>query len=471
MERAGPPAAALILLLIPFVTSSTSDKPWVGVLVFAVNVTLFLAFRGLLDWGLRTSATHSGKLPLALQLAMGEISSRRLTSLLTMALIGIGIFFVSLMSFVQSDMATSLSSDLDTQGKPNVFFLDVQKSQSEEIEALIRSTLDGGEPGQQGPQDLQGANSTREIITAPMVRARLTQIDGLDASVQASENEPNANSSSQGMRQREQNLTWRDFPGPGERVTSGGSDGGLWIIGDHAQVSLEARFADRIGARLGSQLEFSLSGVPLRAKVVSIREVNWQSFRPNFFVIMHPTLMEGVPHQVLMSTHVGSKGERRKLQNEVTRKLPNVSVIDATTFIDRAAGIAKSVAGTSSLLSGLLILAALLILTVTMIATSAARLRTGAILRALGAPARTIQHAVTLEFLILGGASAALGVAAAQITAWIVVSHVLELDASVQIGSSAALWAAATCATMLTGYLTSRAVLTQRPAAILREAL
>jgi putative ABC transport system permease protein len=234
-------------------------------------------------------------------------------------------------------------------------------------------------------------------------------------------------------------------------------------------LSLEKRFAERIGASLGSTLGFSISGIPLSARVTSIREVNWQSFQPNFFIIMHPSLMADVPHQVLLSVHAESESTRQDIQRTIAAEFPNISVLDASEILKKAAQIAQGVSKSSGTLAALLVLAALLILAASLYATGAARRRNAAILRTLGAKASIIRSAIFLEFSILGGLSAALGVAGAQFAAWVILTYVLEIQSVLSFGSAILLWAAATGSAICLGYLSGRSVLLQKPAQTLRE--
>ena len=462
------PGAAIWLMLVPFValSESTRDQPWIGVLVFAINIALFIAFRALLNFMMALATKARGHLPLPLELALGEMAARRLTAFLTMSLVGIGIFYVTLMALIQRDLARNLSADIDYAHKPNLYLLDVQRSQAEGVGQLLRrlttdatALTDGNSSAGTGP----------ELVQAPMVRARLLAVDGKETTSIIDSTEP-GNDQSRGMRQREQNLTWRDRFEPAESLAEGlTADGSLWLPGDIAQVSLEQRFAERIGARLGSWLDFSVLGRPVRARVTSLRSVNWQSFRPNFFVVMHPQLMEGVPHQVLIGLHGGAAGTRSAVQSAVAKEFPNVSVIDATALIARAAGLARSVVGASALLAALLIVGALLILMGTMVATAKARLRGGAILRTLGASSSLLRRALLLEFVLLGAISGALGVCAAQATALVLVRQVLELSSSPSIGTGLLIWFLGAAATCASGYLATRAILRKGASVLLRE--
>ena len=433
------------MLLALFVTSA--DRPWVGVILFSANLTLFLLFKALLGLILKLARNESLRLPTSLELAFAEISSRQITSLLSMALLGIGLFILATVAFLKGDFVDNLAQDIQSKSKPNLYFIDVQKSQQNDLESLLKGLTQGN------------------IDQAPMIRARLTHVGGKEVS-QLPENDP----SSDRMRQREQNLTWKQELGGAEEIEQGDPNlQGLWVPQKDDQVSLETRFAERIGATLGTELDFLVSGVPIKAKVTSIRKVNWQSFRPNFFVIVHPNLMEGVPHQVLMSAFGASLETRSQIQGKVAQEFPNVSVIDATAILERVRKLSEGIVKTIQLLSGLLTVSAFLILVASLLSTRQARRKSAALLRALGASSKLIRRSLAFEFALMGAASGLLGVGAAQIVGQILSRSVLEIAPSVDWATAGSLWLGSLLVTLVVGYLSCRSVLNTKPAQVLRE--
>ena len=53
-------------------------------------------------------------------------------------------------------------------------------------------------------------------------------------------------------------------------------------------MSVEAELAESLQLKLGDQLSFTIGGLTRDARVTSLREVNWDSFQPNFYMIFEP---------------------------------------------------------------------------------------------------------------------------------------------------------------------------------------
>ena len=75
---------------------------------------------------------------------------------------------------------------------------------------------------------------------------------------------------------------------------------------------------------MGDSLTFDGGGSPFSAKVTSIRKVDWDSFKPNFFVIGTPALLKSHPASWITSFHLPQGSE------EVIGGLVQRSVSDLT---------------------------------------------------------------------------------------------------------------------------------------------
>src|SRR5690606_11388173 len=119
----------------------------------------------------------------------------------------------------------------------------------------------------------------------PMVRARLTQINGVDtASLKI------ADERGRDFLDREANLTWARQLQSDNRIVAGR----WWSDADisQPQVSVEMQLARSLGLRLGDELTYDVAGETITARVTSLREVKWDSFRPNFFMVFSPGVLD-----------------------------------------------------------------------------------------------------------------------------------------------------------------------------------
>ena len=108
-----------------------------------------------------------------------------------------------------------------------------------------------------------------------------------------------------------------------------GPDNGL------AELSLEHRFADRIGASLGSVLKFNILGMPFEGEVVSIRAVKWATFRPNFFIVVAPGNLEGAPKTWLAASPRLPLKAKAEFQTDLAKQFSNVSAVDVENVLTK----------------------------------------------------------------------------------------------------------------------------------------
>ena len=140
------------------------------------------------------------------------------------------------------------------------------------------------------------------------MRARLTQING-----QAAENNKDE------ALNRELNLTWRS-----ERPDHNPLVAGSWPP-KAGEVSIEEGLAQRLGVKPGDSVTFTGDTQDFSAKVSSVRKVDWESLRPNFFFIFPPGALDGQPQSWLTSFRWDNGNT---LLTQLNREFPTVSLLD-----------------------------------------------------------------------------------------------------------------------------------------------
>lgn len=460
---------ALAALAALFVRHAPNPKA--GLLLFATTVVLFVVFRAFAGALVTFFSKNETRLPPALRLSLAEISSRKETAVLSMALAGLSLFLTCLVQFVKDDLLTPLGNT-SAQGKPNLYLVDVQPSQKQGV-----------------VEALKARNGGADVYASPMVRARLAAVNGEQTEGRVTLGprplgEPDPVEESRRAREREQNLTYRFELGDGERVVkrlkgfeappvNAQDKAILWPSGStpRAEVSVEQRFAERAGLALGDTLSFDVQGVRVDAKITSLRSVSWQNWRPNFFMVMHPSLLEGAPQMNLVATHVATPEARQDVQRVLGENFPNVSVLDAAAIVRRVAELSTGVAEATRFLASLLLGASLLVLAAGVVATRASRMRHYAILRSLGARDKLLSQSLVLEFLWLGGVSGLAGVVAAAAVARFFATEFLEVDTSLSWTPAAVLFLGAIAVNIFVGWVSCASVLRRKPAEVLRQSL
>src|SRR5207244_13582476 len=96
-------------------------------------------------------------------------------------------------------------------------------------------------------------------------------------------------------------------------------------------VSVEHWTAGRFGIRSGDALEFLSSGRRFSGPVTSVRKLDWDSMRPNFFFITTPALLESFPASYVASFHAPAGDALLTLR--LSQAFPNLTVIDVSVIL------------------------------------------------------------------------------------------------------------------------------------------
>ena len=76
-------------------------------------------------------------------------------------------------------------------------------------------------------------------------------------------------------------------------------------------MSLEEAYAASAGIKVGDVISFDIGGLPVDARVASIRRVEWDSMAPNFFILFSPGALRDVPATYMTSFLSAAASKRR----------------------------------------------------------------------------------------------------------------------------------------------------------------
>ena len=188
---------------------------------------------------------------------------------------------------------------------------------------------------------------------------------------------------------------------------------------------MESGFAERLGITVGDTLEFLVGSQPLLATVSSIRELEWQSMRPNFFLIFPPRLLADYPATFMTSFHLDSADKR--FLNRFIREFPTVTVIEMDVVVEQVRNIVRQVSSAIELVLFVILAAGGLVLIAGVQASVDARMQESAILRALGARRRLVLGGLLIEFAALGVFAGFLATVAAEFSVYILQTWVMDM--------------------------------------------
>lgn len=254
----------------------------------------------------------------------------------------------------------------------------------------------------------------------PVAPGRLTAINGEAVREHVTKDSPGERAIN-----RDLSLTWAADLAPDNVLR----DGQWWDqlpASDGHRVSIEAELADSLGVSLGDQLSFLISGATVEAEVSSVREVNWDNFTPNFYMVFSPGALDGLPSTLLTSFHLPP--EQREGLRELTRTFPAMTLLEVEAILQQLREILDQVTLAVEYVLVFVLLAGFTVLFASLQSTLDTRLYEGALLRTLGARRQLLRQANRLEFALLGALAGLLAIVAAELITWLLYRYALDLQ-------------------------------------------
>ncbi|HXN05493.1 MAG TPA: FtsX-like permease family protein [Nitrospiria bacterium] len=359
--------------------------------------------------------------------------------------IGLATTVITAILLIRSGMIQQVTANIPVNA-PALFFVDIQQDQKPVMEALIDEKYRLW--GYAGGHDMN-----------PILRGRIHSVLGRGLG-EIKNNE-------QWFYQREYVLTFQKEPPAENKIIRG-----KWWTNEEGEskdlISMEEDVAKHLGISIGSTLAFEIQGQIVEGVVANIRQVNWENLRTNFFVIFSPHVFEG--HSVTyIATSRSRSEEDLNYQKEVTSLFPNVTVINVRHILETLKQIMEKILLAISMMGGFTAGAGLLVLAGAIAATRYIRLREAVILKMLGATRGRIARLFLVEFIFLGGISAATGLLTGSLLAWLFLKYILMIDWKLSPLILAGVMASTVCLTLMVSFWMTRSLIRRKPLEILRE--
>jgi putative ABC transport system permease protein len=404
----------------------------IGVALATLAVTLLL---------LRALRVGGKKLPGALRFGVANLIRRRSLTLIQVGALALSLTALDLLAVVGPSLLDRWRADLPAD-TPNYFVLNVQPDQRDDFQ-----------------QRLAGLGATR-LSMLPLAAGKLVAINGETPRAADYADEQRAGNWIEG----EVRASWSEELPPSNRVIIG-----VWrdpaITG--AQLSIDKSWAEMFRLKLGDTMGLRFGDEEITATITSVREVDWDSFRVNFFLMLDTEHAKDLPHSLIASFHVP---EGQSGLAGLSRELPNISLVDIKSILDRVRDIIERVSSAVTWVLGFSLAAGVLVLLAALASTADERRFEIALLRTLGANRGQLSAAVLGEFAALGllaGLVAALGAAA---TGMALARTVFRLpDYWPPVGPLLAIAVASAVLVMIAGLMGTRRISRTPPMLVLRR--
>ena len=248
-----------------------------------------------------------------------SIARLRSTSVAAFMALGLGTLLINILPQIKSSVQAEFY--LNPQSKtPALFLFDIQEEQIQPLEARLKE---------------QNINL---LLKSPMIRARILKVNGQDyeriiettETFKTREEEQEAR-----FRNRGVNLSYRENLADSESIVDGAA-----IItrfdpaaGKPGKLSIEQGFLERMKLKMGDQMNFDVQGVQVLGQIVNVRKVKWNSFQPNFFIMVEPGFLDEAPKSYIAAVSQLDVTVKNSLQNKLVKEFPNISILDVERTI------------------------------------------------------------------------------------------------------------------------------------------
>lgn len=374
---------------------------------------------------------------------LANVSRRAGASIAQVSALGLGLMALLLLTFVRTDLLDRWRNALPADA-PNRFIVNVQ-------------------PDQVGPvRDFLDAQGVVDPVLYPMIRARLTQVNGapVDSSRLGEEG-----GRARRMAEREFNLSQSGALRDDNEVVAGT----FWSDQPLAEpeLSVEEDFAETLGWKVGDVVSFDIAGATHSAKITSLRKIDWESFRPNFFVIGSPGSLDAYSGSHITAVNVPA--DRPRFTADLVSAFPNLSVVDVDAVLAQVRGTVDQVSTVVEAVFYFSLAAGVLVLLAAVSASQDERLLEGGVMRVLGGSRRQLRWAQVSEFSAIGLLSGLVAAIAASVLAGVVATEVFDLPWTPDPALAATGAAIGTVAALLAGLFATRRVIDAPPSVTLRE--
>ncbi|SBS63845.1 ABC transporter permease [Vibrio atlanticus] len=321
-----------------------------------------------------------GQLPTStsMRLALSRINRTPLATGIQFGSLALSLMLLSIIWLVRSDLLSDWQQTLP-ENAPNAFALNIA---SYEKDSYLE-TID--------------ANEVERTQAFPIIRGRLTTINGVEAAKYSETSEETDALS------REINFTWGDSLPEYNEVLEGS-----WT--QEQGVSVESDVAEQLGLKIGDDLSFTINSQNVSAKVNSIRKVEWREMKPNFYFIFTPDVLSAIPSTWLVSFRL--EEQHNQMLNELSRNHPTVSLMDIRKMGSKIQELLKQIVWSITVLAALGVVAGLLLIFTLLRLSLSQRQQEIRLYRTLGASKKRILNTIWCEYgvmALVAGSIAALG--------------------------------------------------------------
>jgi putative ABC transport system permease protein len=439
-------ARALALLLLAAMAVGLAGDQELAIFYVAAVAGAFVVLR-LVAVAIMAAARRAGAVRgTSLRLAVRNVHRPGALTPSVVLSLGLGLTLLVSLALIDTNLRDQLSGAI-TEKAPDFYFLDVQDAERESFLDLVSETSPDG-----------------ELLTVPMLRGRIVEVNGVPSA------EVRAEGRSSWALRGDRGVTYSESVPENSTVV----EGEWWPRGYDGEplISLEREIAEDLGLKLGDTITVNVLGRNITARIANLREVEWESLSINFVLVFSPNTLSGAPHAHIATLRLAEgsgRDEERAVLSAVTTAFPGVTTISVRDAIDSVNAIIADLALAVRVAASLALVVSMLVLGGALAAGHRQRRQDAVILKTLGATRPVLLSAFSLEYGLLGIATALFAVAAGTAASWYVVTRIMELDFTVYPSVAGTAAATALAVTLGLGLAGTWRILSVKPAALLKN--
>ncbi|MGB3503044.1 MAG: ABC transporter permease [Mesorhizobium sp.] len=380
-----------------------------------------------------------------LRLAIGNIHRPGALTPSVVLSLGLGLTLLVALALIDGNLRNQIAGDLPNRA-PNFFFVDIQSTDVDRFASLVEKEAPTG-----------------ELMKVPMLRGRILELNGVDVK------QVNVPAEAAWVLRGDRGLTYSEAIPENASLSAG-----EWWPKDYSGtplVSFSAEEAGELGLKVGDTVTVNVLGRNITATIANLRKVEWESMGINFVMVFSPNAFAGAPHAWLatLQDKQATPADESRILNAVTRAYPavtSVRVKDALDVVNRLVGQLGTAIRAAA---GVALISSVLVLAGALAAGNRARAHDAVVLKMLGATRKTLITAFSLEYMLIGLATAIFALLAGGVAAWFVVARIMNLPSVFLPEVAISTVAIALVLTVGIGLAGTWRVLGQKAAPVLRE--
>ncbi|MCP3871227.1 MAG: FtsX-like permease family protein [Gammaproteobacteria bacterium] len=334
-----------------------------------------------------------------LRLAMANLQRPGSPTANVVLSLGLGLTVLVAIILIEGNMSRQVQESIPEKA-PDFFFIDIQSAQ-----------MDGFE------ESVNGIVGVDELQRVPYFRGRIVSIKGKppEQTLVSPEYE--------WMIRGDRGLTYGATKPENTKIITG-----EWWPEDYSGpplLSVHKDVSKGFGVSVGDNITLNVLGRDIDATIANIRELEWSSMQLNFAIMFSPEPLRNAPHTFIATVAAAPTAEEQ-VQKTVSKDFPSVTMIRIKDALDRVNDVLNKIGAAVRSVAGVTMIAGTLVLAGAIAAGHRRRVYDSVVLKVLGATRRDVLQAFLLEYGLLGLLTAAIASVVGSITAWAVLTQIMQ---------------------------------------------